>query len=183
MRLILVDIPAFEQRDQRDIERLEPSHNVVAIEVGEVLQIGHHVFRDVAGIVGQINGLAVILETGVCCVIGNLGKDAETKTLPNNTTVVTFSVAVNKKWTDEKKVDHKRTDWHDVEVWGPRMKSAGTLKKGTPVQVEGEVKTGSYKDKDGVEHKTWVIKANSLYKIDYSQAGAEEEISDANEDA
>ncbi len=114
--------------------------------------------------------------------IGNLGKDAETKTTPNGTAVVTFSIAVNKNWTDDKKVQHQRADWFDVEVWGPRTKFAGTLKKGTPVEVEGEVKTGSYKAKDGTEHKTWVIKANSIHKIDYSQAG-DEEISDANEDA
>ena len=42
--------------------------------------------------------------------IGNIGQDAETKTTPSGT-VVTFSVAVNEKWTDDKKVEHKRTDW------------------------------------------------------------------------
>ncbi len=111
--------------------------------------------------------------------IGNVGKDAETKTT-NSGTVATFSVAVNEKWTDDKKVEHKRTHWHDVEVWGPRTKFAGTLKKGTPVEVEGRVQTGTYKDQNGAEHKTWVVKANTILKIDYSQA---EEISDGNEDA
>lgn len=110
--------------------------------------------------------------------IGNVGQDAETKTTPNGT-VATFSVAVNEKWTDDKKVEHKRTDWFDVEVWGPKTRLAGSLKKGTPVQIEGKVKTSTYK-KEGVDVRAWVIKANSILKIDYSQG---EEISDANEDA
>jgi single-strand DNA-binding protein len=112
-------------------------------------------------------------------LVGNIGHDAETKATPNGTEVVTFSVAVHERWTDDKKLEHKRTNLVDVEVWGPRTKFAGSLKKGTPVQVEGKVKTGTYK-KDGVDVKTWVIKANNVLKIDYSQA---EEISDANEDA
>jgi len=111
---------------------------------------------------------------------GNLGKDAELKTTPNGS-VVTFSVAVNEKWTDSKKVEHKRTDWFDVEVWGNGTQRAATLKKGTPVIVEGKVQTDSYM-KDKVEHRTWVIKANSIRKIDFTQAAAEDEVSDANED-
>ena len=47
------------------------------------------------------------------------------------------------------------------------------------MQIEGKVKTSTYK-KENVDVKTWVIKANGIIKIDYSQA---EEISDANEDA
>ena len=41
------------------------------------------------------------------------------------------------------------------------------------------MKTSTYKTENG-DVRTWVIKANSIIKIDYSQA---EEISDANEDA
>jgi single-strand DNA-binding protein len=110
---------------------------------------------------------------------GNLGKDAITKTTASGT-VVTFSVAVNKRWRDSKKVEHKRTDWFDVEDWD-NTKQAGSLKSGTPVIIEGEVKTDSY-EKNGVQHRRWTIRANTIRKIDFSQP-EDEQISDANEDA
>ena len=48
--------------------------------------------------------------------------------------------------------------------------------------MEGKVKTDSY-TKNNMEHRAWIIKANSIRKIDYTQTAAEDEIGDANEDA
>ncbi len=112
---------------------------------------------------------------------GNLGKDAEFKTTANGD-VVNFTLAVNEQWTDKKNVVHKHTDWFDVEVWGPKTKNAATLKKGTPIMLEGKVRTGSYTSKDNVQHRTWTITANLIRRIDYNNQPAET-ISDANEDA
>ena len=111
---------------------------------------------------------------------GNLGKDAELKTTPSGD-VVNFTLAVNEQWTDKKNVQHKQTDWFDVEVWGPKTKTAATLKKGTPIMLEGKVRTGSYTAKDNVQHRTWTITANMFRRIDYNQPS--DTISDANEDA
>ena len=47
------------------------------------------------------------------------------------------------------------------------MKFAATLKAGTPVIVEGRIKPETY-TADGVEHKTFSIKADCIRKIDYS---------------
>ena len=47
------------------------------------------------------------------------------------------------------------------------MKSAATLKAGTPVIVEGKIKPETY-TADGVEHKTFSTKADYIRKIDYS---------------
>ncbi len=112
---------------------------------------------------------------------GNLGKDAEIKTTANGD-VVNFTLAVNEQWTDKKNVVHKHTDWFDVEVWGPKTKNAATLKKGTPIMLEGKFRTGSYTSKDNVQHRTWTITANAIRRIDYNNQPAEI-ISDANEDA
>ena len=46
-------------------------------------------------------------------------------------------------------------------------KFAATLKAGTPVIVEGKIKPETY-TADGVEHKTFSIKADYIRKIDYS---------------
>ena len=53
--------------------------------------------------------------------------------------------------------------------WGPLTKFAATLKAGTPVIVEGKIKPETY-TADGVEHKTFSIKADYIRKIDYSAA-------------
>jgi single-strand DNA-binding protein len=98
---------------------------------------------------------------------GNLGKNAEKKTTPNGD-VVNFSVAVNEVWKDKDGTAHKNTDWFQIQVWGPVAKFAATLKAGTPVIVEGKIKPETY-TADGVEHKTFSIKANYIRKINYSK--------------
>jgi single-strand DNA-binding protein len=98
---------------------------------------------------------------------GNLGKDAEKKSTPNGD-VVNFSIAVNEQWEDKDGAEHKNTDWFQIQVWGPLAKFAATLKAGTPVIVEGKIKPETY-TADGVEHKTFSIKANYIRKINYSK--------------
>ena len=98
---------------------------------------------------------------------GNLGKIAEKKTTPNGD-VVNFSIAVNEVWKDKDGTAHKNTDWFQIQVWGPLAKFAATLKAGTPVIVEGKIKPETY-TADGVEHKTFSIKANYIRKINYSK--------------
>ena len=97
---------------------------------------------------------------------GNLGKNAEKKTTPNGD-VVNFSIAVNEEWKDKDGNEHKNTDWFQIQVWGPLVKIAAHLKAGTPVIVEGKIKPETY-TADGVEHKTFSIKADYIRKIDYS---------------
>jgi len=97
---------------------------------------------------------------------GNLGKDAEKKSTPNGD-VVNFSIAVNEQWEDKDGAEHKNTDWFQIQVWGPLVKFAATLKAGAPVIVEGKIKPETY-TADSVEHKAFSIKADYIRKIDYS---------------
>jgi single-stranded DNA-binding protein len=63
--------------------------------------------------------------------------------------MVTFRVAVNKKWTDNKKVEHKRVqDWFKVEVWGTTDKVRWITEKGTPVM--GGMTTRTMPNEDAV---------------------------------
>jgi len=98
---------------------------------------------------------------------GNLGKNAEKKTTPNGD-VVNFSIAVNEEWKDKDGAEHKNTDWFQIQVWGPLVKIAAHLKAGTPVIVEGKIKPETY-TADGVEHKTFSIKADYIRKINYTK--------------
>ncbi|MDE0261681.1 MAG: single-stranded DNA-binding protein [Bryobacterales bacterium] len=91
-------------------------------------------------------------------LIGNLGKDAESRQTPSGTTVTNFSVATTARIKDSATGDWKdKTDWHDVVLWrGERV--AQYLTKGKKVFVEGRLQTRSYEDRNGEKrYKTEVV--------------------------
>lgn len=75
-------------------------------------------------------------------VYGNLAKDCEQRTSPNNgSDVCNFDIAVNDRRT-------KETYWFSCAYWGNGGKSvAPYLKKGQPVVVIGEFSWREYNDK------------------------------------
>jgi len=81
-------------------------------------------------------------------LIGNLGKDAESKFTPNGTSVATFSIATSWRQKDQQTGEWKdQTDWHNIKLWrGENV--VPYLTKGTQVYVEGRLQTRSY-EKDG----------------------------------
>jgi single-strand DNA-binding protein len=82
-------------------------------------------------------------------LIGNLGRDAETKFTPSGTAVTRFSVATTRSWKDQQSGEWKEeTNWTNVTLW--RQEGvANYLTKGRQVYVEGRLQTRSYEDKDG----------------------------------
>jgi len=82
-------------------------------------------------------------------LIGNLGRDAETKFTPSGVSVTKFSVATSRRWKDQQTGEWKEeTDWSNVVLW--RQENVGQyLTKGKQVYVEGRLQTRSYEDKDG----------------------------------
>ncbi|MBI1898497.1 MAG: single-stranded DNA-binding protein [Acidobacteria bacterium] len=87
-------------------------------------------------------------------LIGNLGRDAETKFTPSGVAKTTFSLATQRRWKDQQTGDWKEeTDWHNIIVWR-QENVANYLLKGKQVYVEGRLSTRSYDDKDG--NKRWI---------------------------
>jgi single-strand DNA-binding protein len=86
-------------------------------------------------------------------LIGNLGRDAETKFTPSGISVTKFSVATSRRWKDQQSGEWKEeSNWSDVVLWrGENL--ANYLLKGKQVYVEGRLQTRSYDDKDG--KKVW----------------------------
>jgi single-strand DNA-binding protein len=81
-------------------------------------------------------------------LIGNLGKDAESKFTPNGTSVATFSIATSWRQKDPQTGEWKdQTDWHNITLWRSEN-VVPYLTKGTQVYVEGRLHTRSY-EKDG----------------------------------
>ena len=104
-------------------------------------------------------------------IIGNLGKDAETRFTQGGTAVTNFSVATTRRWKDQQSEEWKEeTDWHNVTMWkGENL--APYLTKGTKVYVEGRLQTRSY-EKDGVTHyRTEIISENIILLGDKQEGG------------
>ena len=78
-------------------------------------------------------------------IIGFIGKNAETKQLPNGTPVTKFSVATTRSWKDDKGEWKDKTQWHNVVAYGNGFAQlASRLSKGTHVFVQGELTTREY---------------------------------------
>ena len=82
-------------------------------------------------------------------LVGNLGRDAETKFTPGGSSVTKFSVATGRRWKDQQSGEWKEeTNWSNVTLWRAEN-LAPYLTKGKQVYVEGRLQTRSYEDKDG----------------------------------
>jgi single-strand DNA-binding protein len=78
-------------------------------------------------------------------IIGFIGRNAETKQLPNGTAVTRFSVATTKSWKDDKGEWNERTQWHNALAYGQGFaQMALRMVKGTHVFVQGELSTRQY---------------------------------------
>lgn len=87
-------------------------------------------------------------------LIGNLGRDPETKFLPSGQAVCNFSIAINEKWKDRDGEAKERTEWARIVVFGKQAESCGQyLAKGRQVAVNGRMQTREY-EKDGQKH--WI---------------------------
>lgn len=81
-------------------------------------------------------------------LIGNLGKDAETRHTSSGVSVTSFTLATSYRTKDAAGEWRDKTDWHDVVVWRAEN-VAPYLKKGRSVFVEGRLQTRSWEDQSG----------------------------------
>src|SRR3954452_25516315 len=108
-------------------------------------------------------------------VVGNLGRDPETRYMPDGAAITNVSVATSFQWTDKASGEKKEeTEWHRVVFRGKLAEIAGEyLKKGSQVYVEGRLRTRKWQDKDGQDRYTTEIMATEM-KMLASRAGAGE---------
>ena len=106
-------------------------------------------------------------------ILGNLGKDAEVKTLENGTNVITFNVAVTERWNDKQGNPQERTDWFIVDYFTMGNKLAQYLKKGTSVMVAGRMVSREY-EKDGQKRTAWSVRADNLQLLGSKKENADD---------
>ena len=96
-------------------------------------------------------------------LIGRLGKDPETRYMPNGEAVCNFSVATSESWKDQSGQRQERTEWHNITMYRRLAEIAGQyLKKGSQVYLEGRIQSRKYQDKNGVERTAYDIIANEM---------------------
>ena len=96
-------------------------------------------------------------------LIGRLGRDPETRHMPNGEAVCNFSVATSEAWNDRNGQRQERTEWHNITMYRRLAEIAGQyLKKGSQVYLEGKIQTRKYTDKNGAERTAYDIIANEM---------------------
>jgi single-strand DNA-binding protein len=83
-------------------------------------------------------------------LVGNLGRDPETRYSPDGAAMTNISVATTSQWKD-KATGEKReeTEWHRVAFFGRLAEIAGEyLRKGSQVYIEGRLRTRKWQDKE-----------------------------------
>ena len=117
-------------------------------------------------------------------LIGNLGRDPETRHMPSGAAVTNFSIATSETWRDRDSGEKReRTEWHKCSTFNRLAEIAGEyLKKGSKVYVEGSLQTREW-EKDGQKHYSTEIKVKELQMLDSREGGSAGASSDARRNA
>ena len=90
-------------------------------------------------------------------LVGNLGRDPESRTFPSGDKVVSFSLAMTESWRDKATGERKdKTEWVNVSIFNEHIAKVAEqyCKKGSKVYLEGQLQTREYTDKDGNQRKS-----------------------------
>lgn len=82
-------------------------------------------------------------------LIGNLGRDAETRFTTNNLSVTNFSIATTRSYKDKDGNWQNETTWHNLTGFNLSDYYKDNLKKGKKFYIEGRISKRDYNDKDG----------------------------------
>ena len=108
-------------------------------------------------------------------LVGNLGADPETRYMPNGDPITNIRLATTSRWKDKQSGENKEeTEWHRIVFRARLAEIAGEyLKKGSPVYVEGRIRTRKWQDKEGQDRYTTEIMADNMQLLG-SRGGAGE---------
>ena len=90
-------------------------------------------------------------------IVGNLGRDPESKQFQNGGKVVNLRIATSESWKDKMSGERKeKTEWHSVAIFNEGLANVAErfLRKGSKVYIEGQLQTRKWTDQSGVEKYT-----------------------------
>lgn len=95
-------------------------------------------------------------------LVGNVGRDPETRHLDKGVSVSRFSLATTESYTSKTGEKVSNTEWHNIVAWrGLADVVEKYVKKGSQLYIEGRLRTNMY-EKDGVKHYATEINADTL---------------------
>ena len=100
-------------------------------------------------------------------LVGNLGADPETRSMPSGMTVTNIRIATSESWKDKTSgAQQERTEWHSIALFGRLGEIAAEyLRKGSQVFVEGKLRTRKWQDKQGNDRFTTEIIADNMQML------------------
>ena len=100
-------------------------------------------------------------------LVGNLGRDPETRYNAEGGAITNVSIATTDQWKDKASGEkQERTEWHRVVFFNRLAEIAGEyLKKGSQVYIEGALRTRKWTDKEGQEKYTTEIVADKMQML------------------
>ncbi|MFZ6746989.1 single-stranded DNA-binding protein [Undibacterium sp. JH2W] len=107
-------------------------------------------------------------------LVGNLGRDPETRYAPNGEAISNITIATTDSWKDKSTGERKeRTEWHRISFFGRLAEVVGMhLKKGASIYIEGSLRTRKYMDKDGAEKFITEVRGDTMQMLSKASAPA-----------
>ena len=125
-------------------------------------------------------------------LIGNVGRDPETKITTTGTKKVSFSLATSQKYKDVAGEYKEKTQWHNIVCWGKLGDLVEKMVfKGSSLFIEGEITYRKWEDQNGVQKTITEINGNNFQilgakqneqKRDQNQSSSQADYVDDNED-
>jgi single-strand DNA-binding protein len=115
-------------------------------------------------------------------LIGNLGRDPETRYTPDGAAITNLSIATTSSWKDKATGEKKEeTEWHRLVFYNRLAEVAGEyLKKGSSIYVEGRLKTRKWQDKEtGQDKYSTDIVVDSMQMLSSKSGGTNSDQGDS----
>jgi len=121
-----------------------------------------------------------IMDLNMAQVIGNLTRDPEVKVFEDGNKIVSFAIATNRSWKNDKGEKQEEVEYHNISARGGLAGICEQyLKKGSKVYIQGRMKTRSWEGEKGKQYKMEIIAENMQMLGSSSFRGGISETADA----
>ena len=106
-------------------------------------------------------------------LLGNVGKEPETRYMANGTAVTNLTLATSETWKDKSSGEQKeQTEWHRVVFFRKLAEIVSQyVTKGSKIYIEGKLKTRKWQGQDGQDRYTTEIVADEMQMLDSRGGG------------
>lgn len=97
-------------------------------------------------------------------LVGNVGKDPEVRYMTSGDAIANFTLATTDRYKDKASGEmQESTEWHRCSAFGRLAEIVNEyVKKGSPLVIEGSLRTRKWKDQAGVERYTTEIRVAEM---------------------